>query len=276
MQAWHGRLAALAVFSQFLPDGSAEFLLDLASTERPCDRTAPGLDKFRGQETGHAWNEETGHELDEDILEELWQELDRSPQKVEIDELPRFATSPVPGSPRRSARQSTRRQPTGRQSTGRQSTGRKSTGKQSTGRSSKKTAVPSMEQSRATEPKTPKAGQEPKTPKAGQEPKTPKAGQRDRRSPGDGPACSPLKERKMAALDATGGSLLKHAKQEEEEWPEWPESSAQCEGCQRVTDGCEVYGSSCALLCPSCTKMKSPPVWALARECMRMQAGIVA
>jgi len=51
---------------------------------------------------------------------------------------------------------------------------------------------------------------------------------------------------------------------------EWPEGSARCDGCQRITDGCEVYGMSDALLCPSCTKMKSPATWALARECMKL------
>merc|ERR1719330_888932 len=82
---------------------------------------------------------------------------------------------------------------------------------------------------------------------------------------------SPASGQKRPAHTAEGGKLPKHAPPIEEEWPE---GSAQCEGCQRVTYGCEAYGSSSALLCPSCTKMKSPAMWALARECMNLQAGV--
>jgi len=65
------------------------------------------------------------------------------------------------------------------------------------------------------------------------------------------------------------------AKEEVEQEVAWPEDgSAQCDGCQRVTYGCEPYGISGALLCASCSKMKCPAVFALARECMKLQSGL--
>lgn len=65
------------------------------------------------------------------------------------------------------------------------------------------------------------------------------------------------------------------AKEEVEQEVAWPEDgSAQCDGCQRVTYGCEPYGMAGALLCTSCSKMKCPALFALARECMKLQSGL--
>lgn len=71
------------------------------------------------------------------------------------------------------------------------------------------------------------------------------------------------------------GDLANAQKRAKVEEDEWPEEKAQCEGCQRVTF-CEPYGLSSALLCSSCSNVESPALWALARECLKLQAGIFA
>merc|ERR1712217_640367 len=53
---------------------------------------------------------------------------------------------------------------------------------------------------------------------------------------------------------------------------EWPDGNGICEGCGRITYGCEAYGRSGVILCEHCRKAHAPTLLAAANHCFRFKS----
>merc|ERR1712217_545945 len=53
---------------------------------------------------------------------------------------------------------------------------------------------------------------------------------------------------------------------------EWPEGNAICEGCGRITYGCEAYGRCGVILCEHCRKAHAPTLLVVANQCFRFKS----
>mmetsp|Transcript_7640 Transcript_7640/g.14253 ORF Transcript_7640/g.14253 Transcript_7640/m.14253 type:complete len:369 (-) Transcript_7640:49-1155(-) len=106
----------------------------------------------------------------------------------------------------------------------------------------------------------------------GQKPKRPEAKRVTVDARSAGLDVDPPQECQSAAKDSNGkrDNLIQNTGEDEE----WPEGNGSCEGCGRITYGCEAWSNACVILCNRCRKARSPMWWALANEAFRMQSAI--
>jgi hypothetical protein len=106
----------------------------------------------------------------------------------------------------------------------------------------------------------------------GQKPKVPVATQvrMDTRSTGLDKAPPQECQNMTKDSDSQYNNLSQNTGEDEE----WPEGNGSCEGCGRITYGCEAWSTAGVILCSRCRKARSPMWWALASEAFKMQSTI--